>query len=294
MFANHEVRKMNSSLPSRHDTAVAIERAVDAIRQFTTKKPTHAVILGSGLGGIAEKIQDAVRIDFADIPGFATSTAAGHQGQLILGQLQGKTLVTMAGRLHRYEGHPRAAVTFPVCVMNAMGATNLIVSNAAGGLNPDFRVGDLVVIRDHLDWLSGGPMAIQTSLSTEIPNREIPNRGRPIYDEQLGDLAIDAGLRDNFVVHRGTYLATLGPNYETRAEYRMMRRLGADLAGMSTVPEAIQASELRMRVLALSMVSNVANPDAPEIANHEEVLQAGVAAAAKMEAIVRQVVAQTN
>lgn len=267
------------------ETSAAMKHATDFIRGVTTLRPSHAIILGSGLGGVADLIDQAVRIDFADIPGFTTSTASGHLGQLIVGQLKGSPVVAMAGRFHRYEGHDRAAVTFPVCVMNALGADVLIVSNAAGGLNPNYSVGDLVVINGHIDMLGGGTMSVSEPAATEQPSR-----CEPLYDETLGNLAIQTGLREGFVVHRGTYLGTLGPNYETRAEYRMMRRIGADLAGMSTIPEAIQASTLGMRVLALSMVSNIANPDAPEIADHEEVLQAGIAAAVKMEAIVRQVV----
>ncbi len=254
------------------------------IRTETDFVPKVAIILGSGLGGIADRIDRVLTIPFADIPGFAASTAGGHRGELILGNLQGERVVAMAGRLHRYEGHSRAQVALPVATMSALGATTLIVSNAAGGLNPDFSVGDLVVIRDHIDWLGGGPDGHVTS-----PAPVGVFRQDEVYCPVLGDAAVRSGLRHGFVVHHGTYLATLGPNYETRAEYRMMRRLGADLAGMSTVPEAITAARHGMKVLAVSMVSNVANPDAPQVADHAEVLAAGQLAGSKLERIVRDV-----
>jgi purine-nucleoside phosphorylase len=192
----------------------------------------------------------------------------------------------MAGRFHRYEGWSNDQATFPVQVMRSLGADYLIVSNAAGGVSPKLAVGDIVILRDHLN-LMGGTFQFNGDRSeTGHPERlGGPNRGS-LYDPLLANAARTAAIQAGFTANFGTYLATLGPTYETRAEYRMMRRIGADVVGMSTVPEVLVANRLNMKVLGLSMVSNVADPDRPVIANHEEVLLAGKAAGAKMEAIV--------
>lgn len=263
--------------------------AIELVRSQVSLSPHTAIILGSGLGGIADKIEQPTVFDFGDLPGFATSTAGGHRGQLIVGLLNEQPVIAMAGRYHGYEGHTRATMTFPVRLMSALGVQTLIISNAAGGLNQRYRVGDLVVIDSHIDWLRGGTAHVNASMPAMSVGLS-PLRHPSIYDGELQDLAVSIGQQSQFAVHVGTYLATLGPNYETRAEYRMMRLIGADLAGMSTVPEAIVGARLGMAVLAISMVSNIANPDKPEVANHAEVLRAGEAAAAKLEAIVRAVV----
>ncbi|MEO1616772.1 MAG: purine-nucleoside phosphorylase [Planctomycetota bacterium] len=241
------------------------------------------VILGSGLGSLAEKIQPQLTIKYGDIPGFASSTASGHRGELIFGTLHGKPVIAMAGRLHRYEGWSNDQVSFPVSVMHALGARRLIASNAAGGLNPNLRVGDIIVLSDHVDWLHQR----SASFSSSPKRTGFLRADRPIYRRELIDQALLAARNNSFRAFEGTYLATLGPTYETRAEYRMMRRLGADVVGMSTVPEVLTAASLEMDVLALSVVSNVASPDDAIIADHEEVLQAGDAAAGKLESIVR-------
>jgi len=264
-------------------TRQQIDAACEFIRSRDSRIPVAAVILGSGLGGLADKIENSTAIDFAEIPGFAASTASGHRGQLILGTIEGVMVAAMAGRFHRYEGHSNDQVTFPVYVLAGLRASRLIVSNAAGGVNPKLRVGDIVVIRDHIDWLSG-----VSSGSVSEPHVGL-NRFDELYDSAMSQTAIQTSLRENVSAYPGTYLATLGPTYETRAEYRMMRRIGADVVGMSTVPEAIAAKNANMKVLGLSMVSNVANPDIAVVANHEEVLEAGRRAEARMEAIVRAV-----
>ncbi|TWU58623.1 Purine nucleoside phosphorylase 1 [Rubripirellula tenax] len=267
-------------------------KAADFIRSEHDLRPVVAIILGSGLGGLAEKIESPTAIPFHDIPGFGTSTAAGHRGQLILGTIESVPVVTMAGRFHRYEGWSNTEVAFPVAVMHSLGCRSLIVSNAAGGVSPKLRVGNIVVIQDHINLM--GPHVVDRE---DASNRERsvqldpPHFTRPAntYDPILSATALGVAIREGFDAYPGTYLATLGPNYETRAEYRMMRRIGADVVGMSTVPEVLAASSLGMRILGLSMVSNVANPDQAVKANHEEVLHAGRAAEVKMEAIVRGV-----
>ncbi len=264
-------------------TQPRLTTAIDFIKSECGIAPKVAIILGSGLGRLADRIESPTAIAFADIPGFGTSTAAGHRGQLVLGTIENVPVVAMAGRFHRYEGWSNDDVAFPVGVMHALGASHLIVSNAAGGVSPKLRVGDIVVLTDHINFMTG----------TFGWNRDRADESfvRPAatYDPAMSQVAIDVSIRQDFNAYRGTYLATFGPTYETRAEYRMMRKIGADVVGMSTVPEVIAASHLGMAVLGLSMVSNVANPDIAVVADHEEVLQAGRAAEVKMEAIVRGV-----
>lgn len=261
-----------------------LERAIGHINGLSDLVPSTAIILGSGLGGLADRIEDPTTIPFAEIPGFGRSTAGGHRGHLILGRLSDRPVIAMAGRLHRYEGWSNREVAFPVRVMAGLGATGLIVSNAAGGVNPKLQVGDILVIRDHINWL-GGSIGSQSP----APIAHGPLRRGPIYDEGWSRTAMQAAVAGQFNAYEGTYLATLGPNYETRSEYRMMRRIGADVAGMSTVPEVLAAADLGMRILGLSMVSNVAAPDHAVVADHAEVLEAGRAAAVKMEGMVRSV-----
>ncbi|WP_372717843.1 purine-nucleoside phosphorylase [Novipirellula sp.] len=274
-----------------------VEQAAEFLRARSDLVPAVAIILGSGLGGLAETIQHPIAVPFPDIPGFAASTASGHRGQLIFGELEQTRVVAMAGRFHRYEGWSRAEVSFPVHVMARLGATQLVVSNAAGGVNPKLNVGDIVVIRDHLDFMRGGFQAVNSASSIWKVPADVPEvsplRHGDVYDRELSAIAMQASRENNFAAYEGTYLATLGPNYETRAEYRMMRRIGADVAGMSTVPEVLAAASLGMRTLGLSMVSNVANPDSAIAASHDEVLAAGRAAEGKMEAIVRAVLRNT-
>jgi purine-nucleoside phosphorylase len=280
---------MTTAFPSI-DTAANIaardalcDEAVASIRKTSDIAPIAAIILGSGLGGLADKIENATAIAYDDIPGFAKSTAGGHRGQLILGTLAGAPVVAMAGRFHRYEGWSIDEVAFPVYVMNALGASRLIVSNAAGGVNPKLRVGDIVVIADHINLMTG--ISLCADHSSQMP----VGRYDQVYDTPMSSIAMQTAVQENFTAYRGTYLATFGPTYETRAEYRMQRKFGADVAGMSTVPEVLAAIQVGMSVLGLSLVTNVANPDISVKADHSEVLQAGRAGADKMELIVRRV-----
>ncbi len=241
------------------------------------------MILGSGLGGLADRIENPTTIPYSEIPGFRHSSAKGHRGQLIFGQLESTNVLAMAGRLHRYEGWTNDEIAFPVQLMAALGARRLIVSNAAGGLRASFCVGDILVIRDHINSM-GGNFAWNHDLGLSSVTRQAE-----IYDLEMSQTAMQVAIEQKFTAYVGTYLATLGPTYETRSEYRMMRQIGADVAGMSTVPEVLAAAHLGLRVLGLSMISNVANPDLAVQADHAEVLAAGQAAEVKMEAIVRGV-----
>ena len=268
-----------------------LDSAVGVVASTCLTSPRVAIILGSGLGGLADRIAADAVIPYRELPGFGTSSASGHRGQLVLGRLDSVEVVAMAGRFHRYEGWSSEQIAFPVRLMHALGARTLIVSNAAGGVNPKRRVGDIVVIRDHLTWLGvqQPPQADSPSVSAAA---ESIRRGGQVYDRELSQLAMQIAIEHRFDAYFGTYLATLGPNYETRAEYRMMRRIGADVVGMSTVPEVLAAADVKMRTLGLSMVSNVANPDRAVKADHADVLEAGRAAETKMEAIVRGVLCQ--
>ncbi len=278
-----------------------LDAAVRLVSSTCHASPRVAIILGSGLGGLADRITPDAVIPYQQLPGFGTSSASGHRGQLILGRLDSVEVVAMAGRFHRYEGWSLDQIAFPVHVMHALGARTLIVSNAAGGVNPKLQVGDIVVIRDHLNWLGGqrvpsgdSPVvsAAAESIAAESAAAASIRRRTEVYDSRLSRLAMRIAVEHRFDAYFGTYLATLGPNYETRSEYRMMRRIGADVVGMSTVPEVLAAADVRMRTLGLSMVSNVAMPDLAVKADHAEVLEAGQAAEAKMEAIVRGVLRQ--
>lgn len=284
--------------PSQHPdedlyrALLAVENRCAAHPGFTA--PRAGIILGSGLGGLADEIASPLRIDYADLPGFARATASGHRGQLIFGILDNVPVVAMAGRLHRYEGHSDDRVTFPVRLMAALGSTTLIVSNAAGGLNPVLDVGDIVVINDHIDLARKGvrPICCPAPPGSTAGNCDLtPSLGRiasplRLYDNQLSQIALATARAGDFAAILGTYIATLGPTYETRAEYRMMRKFGGDIVGMSTAPEVCVAATLGMRVLGLSMVSNVARPDQAQATDHQDVLKAGRAAQSKLRKIV--------
>lgn len=260
-----------------------LQSAVELVRSRSETTPAVAIILGSGLSGLADRIDQPVEIPYADIPGCGRSTASGHRGQLIVGWLESTPVVVMAGRFHRYEGWTNDQIAFPVRLMAAIGASRLIVSNAAGGVSPKLRVGDIVVIRDHINLLGGRSEVSAGSLT------EVPRRWGDVYDDQMSSLAMRVAVENQFNAYPGTYLATIGPNYETRSEYRMFRKIGADVVGMSTIPEVLAAVNVKMRVLGLSLVANVANPDQAVTADHLEVLEAGRAAEIKMEMIVRAV-----
>ncbi len=267
----------------RDRQSLELKAAGDFVRECVDAHPSVAIILGSGLGGLADRIESPTCIPFGDIPGFGTSSASGHRGQLILGELESTKVVAMAGRIHRYEGWSNDQVAFPVQLMSAMGAKCLIVSNAAGGVSPKLRVGDIVVIRDHINLIGGLAAWAQANHAPWLTHQG------ELYDSVMSRVAMEVAISEQFNAYEGTYLATLGPAYETRSEYRMMRRIGADVVGMSTVPEVLAAANVKMRVLGLSMVSNIANPDRPLKADHAEVLKAGRDAEVKMEAIVRGV-----
>lgn len=272
-----------------------LNKAVQAVRQRCDLRPAVGIILGSGLGGLADQLADPLCVPYADIPGLVRSTAAGHRGQLILGTRTDTAVAVMDGRFHRYEGYTDDEVTLPVRLIAALGAQQLIVTNAAGGLNPNLRVGDIIVISDHIDtakarsnlWAS--PEVSSSSLDAAVLARGGASGTHDPYDRALREIAFSAARAGDFVALPGVYLATLGPTYETRAEYRMMRLLGADVVGMSTAPEVQAATALGLPVLGLSVVSNVAQPDSPQSTDHEEVLAVGRNAVPRVGQIITAV-----
>jgi purine-nucleoside phosphorylase len=242
--------------------------AADAVRAHFDERPDAAVILGTGLGGLAERIDVRAAVDYRDVPGMPLSTVESHAGRLLCGTLGGKTVVAMQGRFHRYEGYTLQQVTFPVRVLRALGADTLVVSNACGGMHPLWAPGDLMLIADHINLLGDNPLV---GPNDDALGPRFPDMSQP-YDAALRALAREAARGRGITLREGVYAAVAGPNLETRAEYRMLRALGADVVGMSTVPEVIVAVHAGMRVLGLSIITDQCLPDALEPASVERII----------------------
>jgi purine-nucleoside phosphorylase len=273
-----------------HELAAEIEQAAAVIRQHWPAVPRVGIILGTGLGSVAQQIDCEASLDYKTIPHFPHSTAISHAGQLVCGKLQGVPLVAMEGRFHAYEGYTHRQITFPVRVMRALGAELLIVSNASGGMNPRYAAGDIVVIEDHINLMHGNPLVGPNDdrLGPRFPDMSAP------YDPVLIERALAVARREDFVAHKGVYVAVTGPNLETRAEYRFLRTIGADVVGMSTVPEVIVAVHAGMRVLGLSIVTDMCLPDALKPAEIDEILATAAEAEPKLRKIVLGVLAAEN
>ena len=268
------------------DLVREIDAAVQAIRARSTLQPRIGIILGTGLGGLAERIQVETSIPYEEIPGCPLSTVESHTGRMLLGTLAGKPVVAMQGRFHRYEGYTLQQATFPVRVMRALGADTLIVSNACGGMNPFWGPGDLVLITDHINLLGDNPLIGPNvdALGPRFPDMSAP------YDPALQALAVDVALERKITLRRGVYVAVAGPNLETRAEYRMLRTMGADVVGMSTVPEVIVAIHGGMRVMGISIITDQCLPDALEPADITRIIATATAAEPGLTALVEGVV----
>jgi purine-nucleoside phosphorylase len=269
-----------------------VREAVDAIQAKSTLKPGVGLILGSGLGDLAGEIRDARALPYAEIPHFVRSTVPGHAGRLLLGMLEDMPVVMMQGRFHFYEGYPPHVLTLPVRVMHALGAHTLIVTNAAGGLNPAYRPGDFMLIRDHIymPGLAGANPLV--GLNDERFGERFPPLAKA-YDAQLRALARSVAAQwHEITLHEGVYVMVGGPSYETGAELKFLRVIGADAVGMSTAPEVVVARHMGMRVLGLSLITNTATGDESEEVNHAEVLTAADAARPKfvqlMQGILRE------
>jgi purine-nucleoside phosphorylase len=269
-----------------HATTVdRISVAARAIRDRWPGAATTAVILGTGLGELADEVSAATTIAYGEIPGFQRSTALAHKGRMVCGQFAGQPMIMLQGRCHLYEGYPLADLTLPVRVLAALGVKTLVVTNAAGGLNPDFTIGDVMLIDDHVNllWI-GGTFTLDAAGLGRITRPQ-----SRLYDLELAAAASAAARQHDFPLQRGVYVAVTGPSYETRAEYRAFRRLGGDCVGMSTVPEVLTAAALGLRVLGLSTVTNVACPDAPKIVSAEEVVEVAQVARPRVQAIVKAI-----
>jgi purine-nucleoside phosphorylase len=265
--------------------AKQITETAAAVRRRWTATPKAGVILGSGLGAFADEIDAQATIDYADLPHFPRTTAIGHAGRLVCGTLAGVPIVAFQGRFHLYEGHSPQTATLLVRLLKALGAGTLIVSNAAGGLNPHYATGDVMLIDDQINLLFDNPLI---GVNDDNLGPRWPDMSHP-YDRNLQRRAVEIARREGFTLHRGVYVSVLGPNYETRAEYRMLRRLGGDAVGMSTVPETIVAVHAGLRVLGLSTITNVGSPDALSETSAHDVINVAAAAGAKLSAIVRGV-----
>jgi len=263
-----------------------ITEARDYVRKQTKTKPDIAIILGTGLGKLAKEIKRPVRVPYSDIPHFPVSTVLGHSGELVIGGLSGKKVVAMSGRVHFYEGYSMEDVCFPLRVMKYLGARTLVVSNAVGGMNPFYERGDIVIIADHINLMGDNPLIgpNDDTIGTRFPDMSEP------YTAALIELTEKVALDLKIKVHRGVFVGVQGPNLETRAEYRFMRAIGADTVGMSTVPEVIVAVHMGMKVLGLSVVTDMCLPDALEPASHIRIMKAAERAEPRLTSLVKEVI----
>jgi purine-nucleoside phosphorylase len=259
-----------------------IQDAVAAVRQRTPLAPEIGIVLGTGLGGLAQDIDTEVSIPYGEIPGFPLSTVESHAGRLLLGHLGGRRVVAMQGRFHLYEGYDLSAVTFPVRVMRALGAGSLVVSNACGGMHPLWSPGDLVLLSDHINLLGDNPLVGSNDdrLGPRFPDMSAP------YDPELRALARAVALEQGIVLREGVYVAVAGPNLETRAEYRMLRAMGADVVGMSTVPEVIVAAHAGMRTVGISIITDQCLPDALEPADITRIIETAARAEPSLSSLI--------
>ena len=263
-----------------------IQEAAATIRARWAKSPRVGIILGTGLGALAQNIAADIRIPYEEIPHFPRSTVESHAGRLVCGTLSGKQVVAMEGRFHFYEGYTLQQVTFPVRLMKALGCDTMIVSNACGGMNPQYQKGDIMVIEDHINLLGANPLIGPNDdrLGDRFPDMCYA------YDRELLALARQVAMEEHIQVQQGVYVAVPGPNLETRAEYRFLRAIGADVVGMSTVPEVIVAVHSKMRSLGFSAITDMCLPDALEPVSLPEILAVAAEAEKKLRLLVRKVV----
>ncbi|MFM7217780.1 MAG: purine-nucleoside phosphorylase [Bacteroidota bacterium] len=258
---------------------------VEHLRRTTAGfTPEYGIILGSGLGGLVNEITIEHALDYASIPGFPVSTVKGHSGRLIFGTLSGKKVVALQGRFHFYEGYSMQELTLPVRVFKELGIQRLIVSNAAGGMNPDFKIGDLVILRDHINLMPDNPL-IGKNIDHWGPR--FPDMSEP-YDSQIAELAGTIAAAAGVRFHFGVYAALTGPCFETPAEYRWLRTIGADVVGMSTVPEVIVARHMNIPCFAVSVVTDLGGFEPIQKVSHEEVLEVATASEKKLTALVKE------
>ncbi|MBI2194955.1 MAG: purine-nucleoside phosphorylase [Planctomycetes bacterium] len=267
-----------------------VQQAKEFIESKTGFRPEMGVILGTGLGGLTRHLKARVEIPYADIPGFLPSTVSGHLGHLAIGKFKGRSVLVMEGRVHAYEGHSLQAVTFPVRVLHALGVKGLILTAACGGMNPRFKRGDIVLIEDHINLMGSSPLV---GPNDERLGIRFPDMSRP-YDRDLLALAERIALEEGIRTHQGVYVAVTGPNLETRAEYRFLRAAGADVVGMSTVPEVIVGTHAGLRILGLAVITDECLPDALKPVDLQAILAAASEAAPRLARIITRVLAEAR
>ena len=265
-----------------------INEAVHFIQSKYATQPSAGIVLGSGLGSFADEIEIESEIAYSDIPHFPVSTVKGHSGKLIFGNLSGKKVVAMAGRFHYYEGYSTQEVVFPIRVLKLLGIKTLVISNAAGGINRSFKVGDLMIIKDHISMLTINPLL---GKNEEQLGERFPDMSEP-YKNYLIEKAKKIALENKIEIKEGVYAGVTGPTFETRAEYKMLNILGADAVGMSTVQEVIAAVHLGLPVFAMSVITDIGIREEENTITHEEVLQAAKSAEPKLTLIFKQLVGQ--
>ena len=263
-----------------------INETLAVIRKKTNDDYPVGIILGTGLGGLVKEIEIEYEIDYAELPHFPLSTVESHHGRLIFGKINGKKVVAMQGRFHFYEGYSMQQITYPVRVMKFLGVKTLLVSNACGGMNPNYRKGDLMLMSDHINLLGDNPLIgkNEDELGPRFPDMSEP------YSIELIELAGKVALENQIKVHKGVYVAVPGPNLETRAEYRFLRAIGADVVGMSTVPENIVANHMGLKVLGISIITDECFPDSLQPVNVNEIIAAAMKAEPKMTLIMKEVI----
>ncbi|MDP6356214.1 MAG: purine-nucleoside phosphorylase [Planctomycetota bacterium] len=274
-------------MPDHYDR---IQSAKKYIRSLTKLKPDFGVILGTGLGGFTRKLKHKIEIPYGDIPGFQSSAVEGHAGVLVIGKVKDRVVLVMEGRVHAYEGHSLAEITFPVRVMKALGAKVMIVTAASGGMNPIFCRGDIMILDDHINLMGLNPLI---GPNDDRLGPRFPDMCEP-YDQKLIATVEEIAKRERIKLQKGVYVAVVGPCLETRAEYRLLRAAGADVVGMSTVPEVIVAVHAGLRTIGLTVVTDECLPDALEPCSIEEVVAAANAAAPDLERLIEKTIAEAK
>jgi purine-nucleoside phosphorylase len=265
-----------------------VEAAAGYIRRAWDRKPHAGIILGTGLGSLVKEIKEEASLEYEEIPHFPRSTAIGHRGRLVCGRLGGLPVLAMEGRFHMYEGYPLDQITLPVRVMKMLGAKLLVVSNACGGMNPYYRGGEIMLIDDHINLMGANPLI---GINDDRLGPRFPDMCEP-YDQKLIERALAVARRENIVAHRGVFVAVAGPNLETRAEYRFLRQIGADVVGMSTVPEVIVAVHAGLKTIGFSIVTDMCLPDALEPVDVAKIIATASAAEPNLTKLVLGVLAE--
>jgi len=266
------------------DLTKKISETLEVIRKYTTAEYKAGIILGTGLGGLVKEIRVQHEIDYAELPHFPLSTVESHHGKLIFGTLADKPVVAMQGRFHYYEGYSMKQITYPVRVMRRLGVETLLVSNACGGMNPDYRRGDLMIMKDHINLLGDNPLIgpNEDEFGPRFPDMS------EAYSLKLIEIAEQVAKENNIKVHKGVYVAVPGPNLETRAEYKFLRGIGADVVGMSTIPENIVANHMGMKVFGMSIITDECFPDTLKPVKLEEIIEAAMSAEPGMTLIMKE------